>query len=95
MGTRKATKSKSPPSSRRSGGPGKYDRGRSPRERWDEQHTKLLEAATVVIARRGFGAAAVEGVIAQAGMSRRTFYEHFDDMHDLLVAHEGTPMLEH
>ncbi len=84
MGTRKASRSKSSPASRRSLGPGKYDRRRTPRERWEEQHTKLLEAATVIFARRGFAAAAVEAVIAEAGMSRRTFYEHFDDMRDLL-----------
>jgi AcrR family transcriptional regulator len=69
---------------RRPQGPGKYDRARSPKERWEEQEAALLEAAMKVFARRGYAGATVEGVIAEAGMSRRTFYEHFKDMRDAL-----------
>src|SRR5438094_8288096 len=63
---------------------GKYDRGQTARERKAEQREQLLEAATEVFAQRGFAGATVEAVIKKAGMSRRTFYEHFDDLLDLL-----------
>jgi AcrR family transcriptional regulator len=63
---------------------GKYDRSQTARERKDEQREKLLEAATEVFAQRGYAGATVEAVIKKTGMSRRTFYEHFDDLRDLL-----------
>jgi AcrR family transcriptional regulator len=38
-----------------------------------------------VFAKKGFAGATIEAVVAEAGMSRRTFYEHFDDLRDVLL----------
>jgi AcrR family transcriptional regulator len=68
---------------------GKYDRTRSPDERQKEQLRRLLDAAGHVFAERGWSGATVEAIVSRAGMSRRTFYEHFDDLRDcLVVLHE-------
>jgi len=72
------------PRKRRSGR-GTYDRSASTEARHSEQHTKLLDFATQVFATKGFAGATVEQIIAKAGMSRRTFYEHFVDLHDVLA----------
>jgi AcrR family transcriptional regulator len=50
-----------------------------------DQRRRLFAAATKVFARRGFAAATIDQVVAEAGVSRRTFYEHFDDLTDILV----------
>jgi len=64
---------------------GKYDRTMSAAERHGDQRTKLLDAATSVIASKGFGETTVEAIVARAGMSRRTYYEHFSDVRDVLA----------
>jgi len=70
-------------------GRGKYDRARSPDERQREQLGRLLDAAGHVFAEVGWADATVEGIVSRAGMSRRTFYEHFDDLQDcLLIFHQ-------
>lgn len=77
------------PESRRAPGRGKYDRNRSPDERQKEQMRRLLEAAGHVFAEMGWADATVEAIVNRAGMSRRTFYEHFDDLKEcLLVLHQ-------
>jgi AcrR family transcriptional regulator len=63
---------------------GKYDRGQTAKVRRAAQREALLDAATHVIARRGFAHASVETIVRRAGMSRRTFYEHFKDLRDVL-----------
>ncbi len=63
---------------------GKYDRGQSAKERRAQQHAALLDAATTVFARIGFAHASVESIVKRARMSRRTFYEHFKDLADVL-----------
>ncbi|MEO8702874.1 MAG: TetR/AcrR family transcriptional regulator [Kofleriaceae bacterium] len=63
---------------------GKYDRSMTAKERESDQRIKLLDAATQVIAGVGFTESTVEAIIARAGMSRRTFYEHFSDLRDVL-----------
>ena len=68
----------------KSSGPGTYDRSLGPRERRREQHALLLRAAVEVFAERGFAGASVEAIIEIAGMSRRTFYEHFDGLAGVL-----------
>ena len=68
----------------KSPGPGTYDRSLGPRERRRVQHGQLLLAAVEVFAKRGFAGASVEAIIDLAGMSRRTFYEHFDGLSDVL-----------
>lgn len=78
-----------PPSSERAPGRGKYDRTRSTDERHKEQLRRLLDAAAHVFAEKGWAGATVEMIVQRAGMSRRTFYEHFEDLRDcLLVLHQ-------
>lgn len=73
------------PSTERMPGRGQYDRTQPARLRRREQRAKLLAAASRVFATTGYARASVEAVISHAGMSRRTFYEHFDDLHDVLL----------
>ena len=77
------------PESERAPGRGKYDRTRSPDERQKEQRRRLLDAAGHVFAEVGWADATVEAIVNRAGMSRRTFYEHFDDLKEcLLILHQ-------
>jgi AcrR family transcriptional regulator len=77
------------PESQRAPGRGKYDRTRSPDERQKEQLRRLLDAAGHVFAEVGWADATVEAIVNRAGMSRRTFYEHFDDLKEcLLILHQ-------
>jgi len=77
------------PESQRAPGRGKYDRTRSPDQRQKEQLRRLLDAAGHVFAEVGWADATVEAIVNRAGMSRRTFYEHFDDLKEcLLVLHQ-------
>ncbi len=70
---------------------GVYDRSLSQRERKAEQRRKLLFAATQIFAKKGYAGASVEAIISEVGMSRRTFYEHFDDLLAILLAvHDGS-----
>ncbi|MBX3233018.1 MAG: TetR/AcrR family transcriptional regulator [Labilithrix sp.] len=66
-------------------GRGKYDRARTQDEREREQLSRLLDAAGHVFAEVGWADATVEAIVSRAGMSRRTFYEHFDDLRDCLL----------
>src|SRR3954467_9696688 len=65
-------------------GRGKYDRTRTPDEREKEQLARLLDAAGHVFAEVGWADATVEAIVSRAGMSRRTFYEHFEDLGECL-----------
>jgi AcrR family transcriptional regulator len=79
-----STTSGSVPESDRAPGRGKYDRTRTPDQRNKEQLHRLLDAAGLVFAEMGWADATVEAIVTRAGMSRRTFYEHFDDLKDCL-----------
>src|SRR5262245_20039853 len=68
----------------RAKGRGKYDRAQSTAERREEQRARLLGAAAQVLSTKGFANASVRDIVDAAGMSRRTFYEHFDDLRDVL-----------
>jgi AcrR family transcriptional regulator len=58
-----------------------------PREHVNEiQRARILAAMTDVAAKRGAGAASVALIVARAGVSRRTFYELFDDREDCFLA---------
>jgi AcrR family transcriptional regulator len=70
---------------RKPSGRGKYDRSLSTAARQADQRTKLLDAATFVLAAKGFGETTVEAIVERAGMSRRTYYEHFSDVRDVLA----------
>jgi AcrR family transcriptional regulator len=50
------------------------------------QRERLVEAMTQVAARCGYGDASVARVIEQAGVSRATFYEHFEDKEACFLA---------
>jgi len=67
-------------------GRGNYDRSCTKKERYDERHVRLLRAAAEVFAAEGFSGANLTKIIKQAGVGRKTFYEHFDDMHHCLVS---------
>ena len=67
-------------------GRGNYDRSRTKKERYDERHVRLLRAAAEVFAKEGFSGANLTKIITQAGVGRKTFYEHFDDMQHCLVS---------
>lgn len=69
----------------RAPGRGKYDRTRTQDERVRDQRRRLLDAAGHVFAEVGWADATVEAIVTRAGMSRRTFYEHFDDLKSCLL----------
>lgn len=83
---RPAAKKSAPkaPKAPKAPGRGKYDRTRTPDEREREQLVRLLDAAGHVFAELGWADATVEAIVSRAGMSRRTFYEHFADLRDCL-----------
>jgi AcrR family transcriptional regulator len=54
--------------------------------RQDRQRRRLFAAAAAVFARAGYADASAEGIAREAGMSKATFYEHFDNKEDCIVA---------
>jgi AcrR family transcriptional regulator len=54
--------------------------------RQDRQRERLFAAAAAVFARVGYADASAEAIARQAGMSKATFYEHFDNKEDCLLA---------
>ena len=52
----------------------------------ESQRWRLIEAVTEVTARLGYGSASVADVVAAAGVSRKTFYEHFGDKEDCFLS---------
>jgi AcrR family transcriptional regulator len=55
----------------------------------ERQRQRLLAGAAQALAEHGYVELSVEHIIKQAGISRTTFYEHFEDKRDcVLVAHE-------
>src|ERR1700712_4307239 len=64
-------------------------RGRhaAPREvGWESQRGRMLAAVASVVASKGYGALTVADVIAEAGVSRKTFYEHFVNRDECFLA---------
>ena len=61
-------------------------RGVSADDRRRQRHEKLLDACLDVVGDLGPGAATVEAVCKQAGLSKRYFYESFDDREAALIA---------
>jgi AcrR family transcriptional regulator len=47
---------------------------------------RLLAVAVELFYRRGFGAVGIDQVIAQAGVTKTTFYKHFEGKDDLMEA---------
>lgn len=50
------------------------------------QRERLVEAMVQVVNERGVVATTISDLVARAGISRRTFYEHFDNKEDCLLA---------
>ena len=74
---------------RRPAPPEKLPRGRHPLTQAavaGSQRVRLLDAVARVVADKGYGAATVADVIMLAGVSRRTFYEHFPGLEDCFLA---------
>jgi AcrR family transcriptional regulator len=62
------------------------------------QRTRLLEAAGRAVADKGYAATTIEDIVRGAGVSKKTFYEHFSDKLDcFLAAYEAASdeLLEH
>jgi AcrR family transcriptional regulator len=58
-----------------------------PREQIVEsQRTRLLQAVLEAVAAQGYQDARVTDVIARAGVSRKTFYEHFNEKEECFLA---------
>jgi AcrR family transcriptional regulator len=80
------------------GGSKKRERWRPPRGRHRlppeviarSQRERLLEAAVRVVAEKGYGATTIADLTREAGISRTTFYEMFDDKEAcFLAAYDG------
>jgi AcrR family transcriptional regulator len=54
--------------------------------RQDRQRRRLYAAAGAVFARIGYADATAEAIAREAGMSKATFYEHFDNKEDCICA---------
>src|SRR3954469_10320386 len=52
----------------------------------ESQRGRLLAAMATAVGEKGYGAVAVADVIAAAGVSRRTFYEHFHNKEECFLA---------
>jgi AcrR family transcriptional regulator len=50
------------------------------------QRERMIEAMAGTVAGKGYGATTVGDVVARAGVSRKTFYEHFRDKEDCFLA---------
>ena len=50
------------------------------------QRGRLLDAMAEAIAEHGYGATTIAHVVSRAGVSRKTFYEHFTDKQDCFLA---------
>jgi TetR/AcrR family transcriptional regulator len=53
------------------------------------QRSRLLASAAEAVAEEGYAAVNVRHVVECAGVSRATFYQQFDDLHDCIVAAYG------
>jgi AcrR family transcriptional regulator len=50
------------------------------------QRTRLLEAVGRAVAEKGYAAATIDDIVRGAGVSKKTFYEHFRDKLDCFLA---------
>ncbi|MGW0040952.1 TetR/AcrR family transcriptional regulator [Rhodococcus sp. NPDC003348] len=60
--------------------------GRSLTERRAERRARFLDAAMTVFAEKSYAHSTISDVCAEAGLSRRQFYEEFSGREDVLVA---------
>ena len=54
--------------------------------RQDRQRSRLFAAASAVFARNGYADATAEAIAREAGMSKATFYEHFGNKEECILA---------
>jgi len=54
--------------------------------RQDRQRQRLFAAASAVFARNGYADATAEAIAREAGMSKATFYEHFGNKEECILA---------
>src|SRR5438034_9454181 len=54
--------------------------------RQETQRQRLLEAAAAVFSRSGYAEASAEAISREAGMSKATFYEHFANKEECILA---------
>jgi len=54
--------------------------------RQDRQRARLFAAAAAVFARAGYADATAEAIAREAGMSKATFYEHFANKEECIIA---------
>jgi AcrR family transcriptional regulator len=50
------------------------------------QRTRLLEAVGRAVAEKGYAGTTIDDIVRGAGVSKKTFYEHFQDKEDCFVA---------
>jgi len=55
-------------------------------DRSGRHRLRLLDGMTAAVARKGYPAVTIADVVAEAGVSKRTFYEHFHGKEDCLLA---------
>lgn len=72
--------------STRSGTRGRRYRGASSEQRRSERRARFVDAAVEVYGTRGYRHASVERVCAEAGLTKRYFYESFANSEALLLA---------
>jgi AcrR family transcriptional regulator len=72
--------------------PGRH--GLSRRDVARSQRERILTSVTEVVAQEGYQATRVTDVIASAGVSRKTFYEHFADKEECFLAAYDTNLAD-
>jgi TetR/AcrR family transcriptional regulator, mexJK operon transcriptional repressor len=60
--------------------------GRPPRAAALKLRERILQVATELFLEQGYGSTSIESVAARAGVSKRTFYDRFDDKATLFAA---------
>lgn len=60
--------------------------GLTPEEVETDQRSRLIDAMVQLVADKGYAATTVGDLIAEAEVSRKTFYAHFKDRQDLMLA---------
>ena len=51
-----------------------------------EHHSRLLEGMALAVSANGYGNTTIADIVGEAGVSRRTFYEHFSTKAECLTA---------
>ncbi len=69
-----------------SGTTGRTYGGVSPEQRRADRRTRLVEAGLALYGSQGFAATSIDAVCAEAGLTKRYFYESFGSAEDLLAA---------